>query len=69
MKMFYQIWIFAIRQWVRKVDWHCKKTILQIKQIYEFDKKKGDERINKGNDKKPTKNILKNIIVKSNIQQ
>ena len=42
---------------------------MQIKQIYEFDKKKGDERINKGNDKKPTKNILKNIIVKSSIQQ
>ena len=44
---------------------------MQIKQIHEFDKNKGDERINKGNDKKTNKQYIKknnklNLIYNSN---
>ena len=56
-----KVWIFTIRQWVIKADWHCKKQGLD--KVYEFDKKESDETTNK-DDKKPTsKNINKSNLI------
>ena len=41
-----KIWIFAIKQWVEKADWHCKKQYHWLDKVHRFDNE-DDEIINK----------------------